>query len=40
VLTNPDPTGLSTPLGQLVVGAGLVASLVVLLRWWWTQRKR
>jgi len=40
MLTTPDPTGLSSPLGQLVVLAGLVASLVVLLRWWWRQRKR
>ncbi|MDT7692268.1 MAG: hypothetical protein QOI75_1635, partial [Pseudonocardiales bacterium] len=30
VLTSPDPTALSSPLGQLVVLAGLVASLVVL----------
>ena len=40
VLTSPDPTGLSSPLGQLVVLAGLLASLVVLGRWWWQQRKR
>ncbi len=35
-----DPTGLSSPLGQLVILAGLVAALVVLLRWWWGQRNR
>jgi hypothetical protein len=40
VFTDADPTGLSSPLGQLVVGAGLVASLVVVFRWWWSQRKR
>jgi hypothetical protein len=40
VLTTPDPTGLSSPLGQLVVAAGLVAALVVLFRWWRSQRKR
>ncbi|HEY1970372.1 MAG TPA: hypothetical protein VGH89_20630 [Pseudonocardia sp.] len=35
-----DPTGLSSPVGQLLIGAGLVASLVVIGRWWWQQRKR
>jgi hypothetical protein len=35
-----DPTGMSSPLGQLVVFAMLLGSLVVLLRWWWQQRKR
>ena len=35
-----DPTGLSSPLGRVVVLLGLVASLVVLLRWWWSNRKR
>ncbi|WP_281172382.1 hypothetical protein [Pseudonocardia spinosispora] len=40
MLATPDPTGLSSPLGQLVVLAGLVAGLVVIARWWWSQRKR
>ena len=40
VFTTADPTGLSSPLSQLVVAAGLVASLVVLFRWWRSQRKR
>jgi hypothetical protein len=40
VFTSADPTGLSSPLGQLVVLAMLVAALVVLARWWWHQRKR
>jgi hypothetical protein len=35
-----DPTGLSSPLGQLVVLFGLLASLTLLLRWWWQNRKR
>jgi hypothetical protein len=35
-----DPTGLSSPVGQLLVLAGLAASLVLLLRWWRQNRKR
>ena len=35
-----DPTGLSSPVGRLVVLAGLVAALVLMLRWWWQNRKR
>jgi hypothetical protein len=35
-----DPTGLSSSLGQTVVLIGLLASLVVLLRWWWQNRNR
>jgi hypothetical protein len=35
-----DPTGLSSPAGRLVVLFGLLASLVVLLRWWWLNRRR
>jgi hypothetical protein len=35
-----DPTGLSSPVGQLVVLFGLLASLAVLLRWWWYNRRR
>ena len=35
-----DPTGMSSPLGQLVVLIGLLAALVVLLRWWWQNRNR
>lgn len=40
VLTQSDPTGFSSPLGQVVVLLALLTSLVVLLRWWWQQRKR
>jgi hypothetical protein len=40
VFSANDPTGLSSPLGQLVVAAGLFASMLVLLRWWWQQHKR
>lgn len=39
VLGQGDPTGLSSPLGQLVVLAGLLASLTLLLRWWWQNRR-
>jgi hypothetical protein len=35
-----DPTGLSSPFGQLVVLLGLLAALTVLLRWWWQNRGR
>jgi len=35
-----DLGGLSTPTGQIMVLLGLVASLVVLLRWWWQNRRR
>ncbi len=40
VLGQGDPTGLSSPLGQLVVLAGLLASLTLMLRWWWQNRRR
>jgi len=35
-----DPTGFSSPIGQVIVGLTLLASLVVLLRWFWTNRRR
>jgi len=35
-----DPTGFSSPLGQIIVGLALLASLIVLLRWFWTNRRR
>lgn len=35
-----DPTGLSTPLGKLVIAAGLLVVVVVLVRQLWEQRKR
>jgi hypothetical protein len=38
--TPTDPTGMSSPLGRAVVLVGLLASLVVALRWWWTNRRR
>jgi hypothetical protein len=40
MLPSPDPTGLSSSLGQLAILAGLVAALVVAGRWWWHQHKR
>lgn len=39
--TSPgDPTGLSSPLGRIVILLGLLAGLVVVLRWWWQNRRR
>jgi hypothetical protein len=35
-----DPTGFSSPLGQIVVLLMLLTSLVVLLRWFWQNRRR
>jgi hypothetical protein len=40
LLAQGDPTGLSSPLGRVVVLVGLLTSLVLLLRWWWQQRGR
>ncbi|AEA26752.1 hypothetical protein ACFQ34_02670 [Pseudonocardia benzenivorans] len=35
-----DPTGLSSGLGRIVVLLALLASLILLLRWYNQQRKR
>ncbi len=35
-----DPTGLSSPLGQLVIAAMLLVAIVVTLRWLWQNRRR
>lgn len=35
-----DPTGFSSPLGQIVVLLMLLASLTLLLRWFWQNRRR
>ena len=35
-----DPTGFSSPLGQIVIGLALLASLLVLSRWFWTNRRK
>lgn len=40
LLAQTDPTGFSSPLGQLVVLAALLVSLTLLLRWWWQNRRR
>ena len=40
LLAQGDPTGFSSPLGQVVVLVALATSLVLLLRWWWQQRHR
>jgi hypothetical protein len=34
-----DPTGMSSPLGRVVVLLGILAALTVTLRWWWLNRK-
>jgi negative regulator of sigma E activity len=40
LLLQQDPTGLSSPIGQIAIAAGLVAAVVVGLRVWWYNRKR
>ncbi|AOS65087.1 hypothetical protein [Actinoalloteichus hymeniacidonis] len=35
-----DPTGLSSPLGRLIMIAGLAATVLVAVSVWWRQRKR
>ncbi|GGP41044.1 hypothetical protein [Saccharothrix coeruleofusca] len=40
LLLQQDPTGLSSPLGTVLVIAGLVAAIVVGLRALWYNRKR
>jgi hypothetical protein len=35
-----DPTGLSSPVGRLIILFGLLTALVVLLRWFWLNRRR
>jgi hypothetical protein len=35
-----DPTGFSSPLGQVVVLLMLLTSLTMLLRWFWQNRRR
>ena len=40
LLAQGDPTGLSSPLGQLAVLGVLLSALVVLIRWWWYNRRR
>ena len=40
ILLQADPTGMSSPLGRVVIAAGLLVVLVVLVRWLWDQRKR
>lgn len=38
--TSGDPTGMGSPLGRIVVLLGILAALVVSLRWWWQNRRR
>lgn len=40
VLMQADPTGLSTPLGKVVLAAGLLVVIVVLVRQLREHRKR
>lgn len=35
-----DPTGLSSPIGQVLIAAGIAAAAVAALRFLWWQRKR
>lgn len=35
-----DPTGFSSPVGQVVVLLALVASLTLLVRWWIQNRRK
>jgi hypothetical protein len=39
-LLQADPTGMSTPWGQVVSAVILLSVIVVTLRWLWSQRKR
>ncbi|MER6989805.1 hypothetical protein ABT337_08795 [Saccharopolyspora hirsuta] len=39
-LMQADPTGLSTPLGKVVIALGLLAAIVVAVRFLWEQRNR
>lgn len=38
--TQADPTGLTTPLGKLVIGAGMLVTVVLCLKFLWDQRNR
>ena len=40
LLLANDPTNLSTPLGKLVIAAGLLVVIVVAVRFLWDQRNR
>lgn len=39
-MTAQDPTGFSSPIGQVVVLLVLLTSLTLLLRWFWQQRRK
>jgi hypothetical protein len=40
LLLQADPTGLSSPVGQLTIVVMLLAAIVVGLRWFWYNRRR
>ncbi|MFD9735418.1 hypothetical protein [Umezawaea sp. NPDC059074] len=39
-LLQEDPTGLSSPVGQIAMVAMLLVVIVVGLRFWWGNRKK
>jgi hypothetical protein len=40
VLLQEDPSGLSSPVGQIAVVAMLLTSIVIGLRFWWGNRRK
>lgn len=40
LLAQADPTGLSTPLGKLVIGAGMLVTVVLAVKYLWDHRNR
>ncbi|HEX6339983.1 hypothetical protein [Umezawaea sp.] len=40
MLLQQDPSGLSSPVGQLAVVAMLLVSIIVGLRFWWGNRRK
>ncbi|WP_461152703.1 hypothetical protein [Saccharopolyspora tripterygii] len=39
LLLQADPTGMSTPLGQVVIAATLLAVIVLAIRFFWQNRR-
>ncbi|WP_268952428.1 MULTISPECIES: hypothetical protein [Saccharopolyspora] len=39
LLLQTDPTGMSTPLGQVVIAATLIAVIALAIRFFWQNRK-
>ncbi|QUG99383.1 hypothetical protein HUO13_11035 [Saccharopolyspora erythraea] len=40
LLAQADPTGMSSPLGRLVVAAGLLVVIVLAVRFLWERRNK